>query len=175
MNIRHLTTSRQRRLTPPIMQSTASTSIRFIRRLLTSFSLVTNLKLITLEFFACKYFFLNKKVKSSKFAPRVDKGFLLGYASNAHGYCVFNNTTNLVEIAIDVTFDESNGSQGHISSDIAGNEKSPYDAIKKLAIGEVRPKEKDDDEGRIWMKNEVIDVGAKVVGDKSSTQANTPT
>jgi hypothetical protein len=102
-------------------------------------------------------------------------GFLLGYASNAHGYCVFNNTTNLVEIAIDVTFDESNGSQGHISSDIAGNEKSPCDAIKKLAIGEVRPKEKDDDEGRIWMKNEVIDVGAKVVGDKSSTQANTPT
>jgi hypothetical protein len=105
----------------------------------------------------------------------VDVGFLLGYASNAHGYCVFNNTTNLVEIAIDVTFDESNGSQGHISSDIAGNEKSPCDAIKKLAIGEVRPKEKDDDEGRIWMKNEVIDVGAKVVGDKSSTQANTPT
>jgi hypothetical protein len=105
----------------------------------------------------------------------VDEGFLLGYASNAHGYRVFNNTTGLVEIAIDVTFVESNGSQGHISSDIAGNEKSPCEAIKKLAIGEVRPQEKDDDEGRIWMTNEVIDVGTKVVGDKSSTQANTPT
>jgi hypothetical protein len=56
-----------------------------------------------------------------------------------------------------VTFDESNGSQGHISSDIVGNEKSPCEAIKKLAIGEVRPQEKDDDEGTIWMINEVID------------------
>jgi hypothetical protein len=125
--------------------------------------------------FGCKCFILNKKVKSSMFAPRVDEGFLLGYASNAHGYRVFNNTTGLVEIAIDVTFVESNGSQGHISSDIAGNKKSPCEAIKKLAIGEVGPQEKDDDEGRIWMTNEVIDVGAKVVGDKSSTQANTPT
>ena len=56
--------------------------------------------------FGCKCFILNKKVKSSKFAPRVDEGFLLGYASNAHGYRVFNNTIGLVEIAIDVTFDE---------------------------------------------------------------------
>jgi hypothetical protein len=72
--------------------------------------------------FGCRCFILNKKAKSSKFAPRVDEGFLLGYASNAHGYRVFNNTTSLVEIAIDVTFDESNGSQGYISSDIAGNE-----------------------------------------------------
>jgi transposase InsO family protein len=30
--------------------------------------------------FGCKCFILNKKVKSSKFAPRVDEGFLLGYA-----------------------------------------------------------------------------------------------
>jgi hypothetical protein len=58
----------------------------------------------------------------------------------------FNNTTGLVEIAIDMTFDESNGSQGHISNDIAGNEKSPCEVIKKLAIGEVRPQEKNDDE-----------------------------
>jgi hypothetical protein len=110
-----------------------------------------------------------------KFAPRVDEGFLLGYASNEHGYRVFNNTIGLVEIAIDVMFDESNGSQGHISSNIAGNEKSPCEAIKKLVIGEVRPQEKNDDEGTIWMTNEVIDMGAKVVGDKSSTQANTST
>jgi transposase InsO family protein len=57
--------------------------------------------------FCCRCFILNKKVKSSKFAPKVDKGFLLGYASNAHGYRIFNNTTSLVEIAVDVTFDES--------------------------------------------------------------------
>jgi hypothetical protein len=105
----------------------------------------------------------------------VDEAFLFGYASNAHGYRVFNNTTGLVEIAIDVTFDESNGSQGHVSNDIVGNEEPPYEAIKKLAIGEVRPQEKDDEEGTLWMTNEVFDVGAKVVGDKSSTQANPST
>jgi hypothetical protein len=82
---------------------------------------------------------------------------LLGYASNVHGYRVFNNTTGLVEIAVDVTFDECNGSQGHVSSDIAGNENSPCEAIKKLAIGEVRPQGKDSDEGRIPMINGVID------------------
>jgi hypothetical protein len=89
---------------------------------------------------------------------------LLGYASNVHGYRVFNNTTGLVEIAIDVTFDESNGLQ-----------EPPCEAIKKLAIGEVRPQEKDDEEGTLWVTNEVFDVGAKVVGDKSSTQANPST
>jgi hypothetical protein len=101
--------------------------------------------------FGCKCFILNKKVKSSKFASRVDEGFLLGYASNAHGYRVFNNTTGLVEIAIDVTFDESNGSQGHVSNDSAGSEEPPCEAIKKLAIGEVRPQEKNDEEGTFWM------------------------
>jgi hypothetical protein len=74
-----------------------------------------------------------------------------------------------------MTFDESNGSQGHVSNDIAGNEEPPCEAIKKLAIGEVRPQEKDDEEGTLWMTNEVFDVGAKVVGDKSSTQANPST
>jgi hypothetical protein len=39
----------------------------------------------------------------------------------------------------------------------------------------VRPQEKNDDEGTFWMTNEVIDVVTKVVGDKSSTQANTST
>jgi hypothetical protein len=34
--------------------------------------------------FGCKCFILNKKAKGSKFAPKQDEGFLLGYASNAH-------------------------------------------------------------------------------------------
>jgi transposase InsO family protein len=125
--------------------------------------------------FGCKCYILNKKVKSSKIAPRVDEGFLLGYASNAHGYRVFNNTTGLVEIAIDVIFDESNGSQGHVSNGIAGNEIPPNEAIKKLAIGEVKPQEKDDDEGRIWMTNWVVDESVRVVGENPSLQANPST
>jgi hypothetical protein len=125
--------------------------------------------------FGCKCFILNKKAKSSKFAPKVDEGFLLGYASNAHGYRVFNNSIGLVEIAVDVTFDETNGSQGHISSDVAGNERPPCEAIKKLAIGEVRPLEKEDDDGRVWMTNGATIRGTKVVDDESSTQVKPTT
>jgi hypothetical protein len=36
---------------------------------------------------------------------------MLGYGTNEHGYHVFNKTTSLIEIAVDVTFDETNGSQ----------------------------------------------------------------
>ena len=61
--------------------------------------------------FGCKCFILNKKSKTSKFAPKVDEGFFLGYGSNEHAYRVFKETSRRVEIAIDVTFDESNGSQ----------------------------------------------------------------
>jgi hypothetical protein len=61
--------------------------------------------------FGCKCFILNKKPKTSKFAPKVDECFLLGYGLNEHAYRVFNKTSGRVEIAVDVTFDESNGSQ----------------------------------------------------------------
>jgi hypothetical protein len=125
--------------------------------------------------FGCRCFILNKKAKISKFAPKVGECFLLGYASNTHRYHVFNNYIGLVEIAVDVTFDESNGSQGHVSGDAAGNEELPCKAIKKLAIGEVKPQEKDDDEGMIWITNEIFDGSTRVVGDESSIQVNPST
>src|SRR6185437_9055409 len=87
---------------------------------------------------------LNKKNKTSKFAPKVDEGFIFGYASNAHGYRVFNKTSDCVEIACDVTFDESNGSQGEQVDDVVGLEESSSKAIKKLAIGEIKPQEQED-------------------------------
>jgi hypothetical protein len=90
--------------------------------------------------FRCKCFILNKKPKTSKFAPKVDEGFLLGYESNEHAYRVFNKTSERVEIAIDVTFDESNGFQvEQVDSSIIGKEDPPCDAIKQLAIGDIRP------------------------------------
>ncbi|WVZ96452.1 hypothetical protein U9M48_042090 [Paspalum notatum var. saurae] len=106
--------------------------------------------------FGCKCFILNKKTKSSKFGPKVDEGFPLGYASNAHGYRVFNKNSGLVEIAVDVTFDENNGSQGHLDENVAGNEEPPCAAIKKLAIREVKPQEKKDeqvDQAQVMMPN----------------------
>jgi hypothetical protein len=105
----------------------------------------------------------------------LNEGFLLGCASNAHGYRVFNNTTSVVEIAVDVTFDESNGSQGHVANELTGNKVPPCEAIKKLAIGEVRPQEKDEDEELIWMTNEVVHGDARMEDDQNTTQPNPST
>jgi hypothetical protein len=85
--------------------------------------------------FGSKCFILNKKYKSSKFAPKVDEGFMLGYATNEHGYCVFNKTTSLIEIVVDVTFDETDSSQKEqVNVEIVGKEEAPHQAIKKLVL-----------------------------------------
>jgi hypothetical protein len=90
--------------------------------------------------FGSKCFILNKKPKNSKFASKIDEGFLLGYASNVHGYCVFNNSSECVEIACDVTFDESNGSQKEqVDLNDVDDELAPQQAIQNLATREIRP------------------------------------
>jgi hypothetical protein len=101
--------------------------------------------------FGSKFFILNKKSKSSKFAPKVDEGFMLGYGTNEYGYHVFNKTNGLIEITVDVTFDEIDGSQKEqVNVEIVGNEEAPHKAIKKLAIGEIKPIEvQDEDEDTI--------------------------
>nr|CAE03661.3 OSJNBa0042N22.2 [Oryza sativa Japonica Group]CAE76041.1 B1292H11.27 [Oryza sativa Japonica Group] len=99
--------------------------------------------------FGSKCFILSKRPRSSKFTPKVDEGFLLGYESNAHAYRVFNKTSGIVEVTRDVTFDESNGSQGeqvvvHVVGDV-----DPSQAIGTKAIGDIRPvKTQDDQEDR---------------------------
>jgi hypothetical protein len=105
----------------------------------------------------------------------VDEGFLLGYASNARKYRVFNNTSGVVEIVIDVTFDESNGSQGHIANELTGNEVPTCEAIKKITIGEVRPQEINEDEELIWMTNGDVHGDARMEDDQNTSQANPPT
>jgi transposase InsO family protein len=54
--------------------------------------------------FGSKCFILNKKTKSSNFAPKVDEGFLLGYGTSEHANRVFNKTTGSVEVTVDVIF-----------------------------------------------------------------------
>jgi hypothetical protein len=78
----------------------------------TSYELLTSNKPKVSYFrvFRCKCFILNKKPKTSIFTPKFDEGFLLGYGSNEHAYRIFNKTSRRVEIAVDMTFDESNGS-----------------------------------------------------------------
>jgi hypothetical protein len=69
---------------------------------------------------------------------------LVGYASNSKAYRVFNNSTRVIEETCDVEFDESNGSQGDgfCCNDVG---KEPLrEAMKKMVIGDIKPKEDDD-------------------------------
>jgi hypothetical protein len=103
----------------------------------TSYELITGNKPKVSYFrvFRCKCFILNKKPKTSKFTPKVDEGFLLGYGSNEHAYRVFNKTSGRVEIAVDITFDVSNGSQvEQVDSSVVGKEDPPCDAIKQWLL-----------------------------------------
>ena len=110
----------------------------------TSYELLTGNKPKVSYFrvFGCKCFILNKRPKTSKFAPKVDEGILLGYGSNEHAYRVFNKTMGRVEVTVDVTFDESNGSQvEQVDSSVVEKEDPPCEAIKQMAIGDIRPQE----------------------------------
>jgi len=52
---------------------------------------------------------------------------LLGYGTNKHGYRVFNKTNGQVEIAVDVTFDETDGSQKEqVNVDSLGKEEPSH-------------------------------------------------
>jgi hypothetical protein len=124
-----------------------------------------------------KCFLLNKKPKNSKFAPKVDEGFLLGYASNAHSYRVFNKTSGCVEVACDVTFDESNGSQGEQVDGVVGMEESPSKAIKKLATGEIKPQERgdqddDDDDIMLMLRGSSTSTSAAQPGNSGHTSGD---
>ena len=93
----------------------------------TSYELLTSNKPKVSYFrvFGCKCFILNKKPKTSKFAPKVDEG-VLGHGSNEHAYRVFNKTSGRVEIVVDMTFDESNCSQvEQVDSSVVGKEDPP--------------------------------------------------
>jgi hypothetical protein len=60
--------------------------------------------------FRSKYYVLQRRSKSSKFAPKVYKGFFLGYDLNSRAYCVFNVTTDYVETTCAAVLDETNSS-----------------------------------------------------------------
>jgi hypothetical protein len=61
--------------------------------------------------FKSKCYILQKRSKSSKFAPKTYEGVLLDYDSNFRAYRVFNVTTDCIETTCDAVFDETNDSQ----------------------------------------------------------------
>jgi hypothetical protein len=95
--------------------------------------------------FGSKCYALQKRSKSSKFAPKVYKGFLLGYDSNSHAYHVFNITTGCVETTCDMVFDETNIPQKEqVDLDLVNDEEALCDALQRMAIGYVRPQDPSD-------------------------------
>jgi hypothetical protein len=69
---------------------------------------------------------------------------LVGYASNSKAYRLFNNSTRLIEETCDVEFDESNGSRGDGSCCDDVGKVPLLEAMKKMAIGDIKPMEDDD-------------------------------
>jgi hypothetical protein len=90
--------------------------------------------------FGSKCYILLKRSKSSKFAPKVYEGFMLGYDSNSHAYRAFNNDSSCVQIMCDAVFDETNDSQvEQYDLDDVDDEEAHCDALRTMTIGDVRP------------------------------------
>jgi hypothetical protein len=92
--------------------------------------------------FGSKCNVLQKRSKSSKFAPKVYEGFLLVYDSNLNTYRVFNKDSGCVETTCDTVFDETNGSQvEQYDLNIVDDKESPCEALQRMAIEDVRPQD----------------------------------
>jgi hypothetical protein len=123
----------------------------YLHRLLkkTPYELLTSKKPNVFYFrvFGSKCYVLLKRPKSSKFAPKVYEGFILGYDSNSHVYRVFNKNSGCVETTCDAVFDETNGSQvEQYNLDDVDDEEAPCGALRTMAIGDVGPQEVNKDQ-----------------------------
>jgi hypothetical protein len=121
----------------------------YLHRILkkTSYELLTGKKPNVSYFrvFGSKFFILIKRGRSSKIAPKVVEGFLLGYDSNTKAYRVFNKSTGLVEVSCDIVFDETNGSQvEQVDLDELDDEEAPCVTLRNMSIRDVCPKESEE-------------------------------
>jgi hypothetical protein len=117
-----------------------ATNHLYLHKLLkkTSYELLTGNKpnFSYFQFFGSKCYILHKRLKPSKFTPKVYECFLLGYDSNSRVYRVFNVTTSCVETKCDAVFDETDGSQKEqVDLDLVDDEEAPCDTLQRMAIG----------------------------------------
>jgi transposase InsO family protein len=99
--------------------------------------------------FGCKCYILKKGTRLSKFQNKCDEDFLLGYSSCSKSYRVYNKTHGIVEEAFDVEFNETNGSHNEQENLDDVRSDGLRNAMKNMSIGDVRPREEDeDDDGR---------------------------
>jgi hypothetical protein len=97
--------------------------------------------------FGSKCYVFFERSKSSKFAPKIYEGFMLGYDSNSRAYRVFNKDSSCVETIYDAVFDETNGSQvEQYDLDNVDDEETPCDALRNIVVGDVRPQEANEDQ-----------------------------
>jgi transposase InsO family protein len=116
-----------------------ATNHLYLHKLLkkTSYELLTGNKPNVSYFrvFRSRCYILQKRSKSSKFAPKTYEGVLLGYDSNSHAYHIFNVITGFVETTCDTIFYETNGSQKEqVDLDLIDDEEAPCDALQRMAI-----------------------------------------
>jgi hypothetical protein len=120
-----------------------ATNRLYLHKLLkkTSYELLTGNKPNVSYFrvFESKCYILQKRSKSSKFAPKTYEGVILGYDSNSRTYRVFNVTIGCVETTCDAVFDETNSSQKEqVDLDLVGDEEATCDALQRMVIGDIR-------------------------------------
>jgi hypothetical protein len=123
----------------------------YLHRLLkkTPYELLTGNKPNVFYFrvFTSKCYVLLKRSKSSKFAPKVYEGFMLGYDSNSHVYRAFNKDSDYFETTSDGVLDETNDSQvEQYDLDDVDYEEASCDALRTMAIGDVRPQQENEDQ-----------------------------
>jgi hypothetical protein len=89
---------------------------------------------------------LKKGTRLGKFKKKCDEGFLLGYSTTSKAYRVWNLASGTLKEVHDVEFDETKGSQDENENldDVKGIQLS--NAMKNMDIGELRPRQVNDDE-----------------------------
>jgi hypothetical protein len=115
----------------------------------TAYELLTGNKLNVSYFsvFGSKCYILLKRSKSSKFAPKVYEGFMLGYDSNSRAYHVFSKDSGCVKTMYDAMFNETNIFQvEQYDLDDVDDEEALCDTLRKMTIGDVRPQEPNEDQ-----------------------------
>jgi hypothetical protein len=72
---------------------------------------------------------------------------LLGYDSNSRAYHIFNKDSGCVKTMYDAVFDETNGFQvEQCDLNDVDDEDAPCDALRTMAIGDMRPQEVNKDQ-----------------------------
>ena len=108
--------------------------------------------------FGCKCYILKKGTRLSKFEKKCDEGFLLGYSTTSKAYRVWNLASGTLEEVHDVEFDETEGSQNEAQNldDVRGDQLA--NAMKNMDVGDIRPRQVDDDNGDIHMINQEVQI-----------------